>query len=123
MTLLPILQAWLEDPCTLPRIPGVDSNDVLFAGDVQFKEEVLGLHVGVWESVLSQTRESMSCGHKGIALDTLVELLDPPLVKKVLSLDRKGCGPLLSGALACLTELAPTHPLIQTLSTLLCQKQ
>lgn len=123
MALLPILHAWLEDPCTLTPIPGVDSNDVLFAGDLQFKEEVLGLHVGVWESVLSQTRESISGGHKGIALDTLIELLDPPLIKKVLTLDGKGCGPLLSGALSCLAELAPTHPLLASLSTLLSQKQ
>lgn len=68
---------------------------------------------------MGHVREGVTEGHKSVALDILLELLDAPLVKKTLFLDKSGCGPHLSGALSYLSQLAPGHPAIAPLTSLL----
>ena len=111
MALLPLLQGWLEDPAPYPHIPGVDSNDVLYAGDAEHRAACTAVHRSVCEAVVAQVREAAESGDKGVALDVLGELLEVARLRKIVACD-PACAAVMQGALGVLRGLAPAHPAI-----------
>ncbi len=112
MALLPLPQGWLEDPPPYPRIPGVDSNDVLYAGDAEHRAACLAVHRGVLEAAVAQLGEAATRGDKGVALDALSELLEVGSVRRIMACDAGGCRAVVQGAVGVLRGLAPSHPAI-----------
>jgi hypothetical protein len=112
MALLPLPQGWLEDPPPYATIPGVDSNDVLYAGDGEHRAACLAVHKGILEAAVAQMSEAATRGDKGVALEALSELLEVGSVRRILACDAGGCRAVVQGAVGVLRGLAPSHPAI-----------
>ena len=109
LSLLPLLQGWLADPPPYARIPGVDSNDVLYGGDAEHRGACQALHRAVLEAVVEQLGQAAEGGDRGVALEVVCELLAKGSVARVLGCD-EGCRGVLVGAVGVLSRLAPAHP-------------
>jgi hypothetical protein len=101
------------------KIPGVDSNDVLFAGDPKFKEELKALQKSVLEHVIQLFGEAELAFKAGdpssraIILEGVPEMVSKQSLVKILSLDLTGSVPFVEQSLLMLRGHAPDHVCIK----------
>jgi hypothetical protein len=116
--LLPLLHAYAADPLPV-RVPGVDSNDVLFAGDPAYREELKALQRSVLEAVVGQLGAAATAvaggdpTANGVLLQAVPDLLQPALLHAMLDLDA-GVVPAIEAATLALKGAAPEHPLVKS---------
>jgi hypothetical protein len=111
IALLPMLHAQAENP--IPgRIPGVESNDSLYAADATYPTQLAAVHRAAAEAALKAALEAAAAGQRGLAIEVLLELAEPALVARCLQVDAEGSKAVMSKAVATLRELAPQHPAI-----------
>ena len=94
------------------RIPNVDSNDVLYAGDPTYGEELVMLHRSSLETIVAQLSEAAAGSHKDVILDAAPEVLDTALLGEMLKTDLKGSVPLIEKICLLLKGSAPDHPVL-----------
>lgn len=119
LLLLPVLHAYAQDP--LPgRIPGVDSNDVLYAGESSYKEElkliqrnILELYIGYCNEAKAAADADPGSSAKGVLTTTIPELLKVNVINGILDLDI-GTLPAIEAATLLLKGVAPDHPLVKS---------
>ena len=117
LLLLPLLHAFAADP--LPgRVPGVESNDVLFHGDAAYLEELRLLQRSVLEVAVAQLADAQQAVQAGdaaaraVVLDAVPDLLAPAALGAALELDAAGAVPLVERAALMLKAVAPEHALV-----------
>ena len=117
LLLLPVIHI-MASPDPFPaeyKIPGVDSNDVLFAGDPKFKEELKALQKSVLEHVIQLFGEAELAFKAGdpssraIILEGVPEMVSKQSLVKILSLDLTGSVPFVEQSLLMLRGHAPDH--------------
>jgi len=118
-TLIPLVAALSRDP--LPEhIDGLESNDVLYAGDPTYRDECVAFERSVVESVvggLLELEEAAKAGDtaaKGTLIPACVALL--AVAPALLELD-PGAGPALDKVATLLRIAAPDHPAIKDAAT------
>jgi len=97
-------------PLPVARIAGVDSNDVLYAGDAAYGDELRAAHGAALAAVVAQLDEAAAGGHKAVLLEAAPELLAPDMLREVLATDAAAAAPLVARAAALLRAVAPQHP-------------
>jgi hypothetical protein len=112
LSTLSLLHALGTDPLPVPRVPGVDANDVLYAGDASYKEELIAAHANGLEAVLAQLEEAAKAGHKDVLLDAVPELFEDKFLRDVLKTDPQGATKPLERAANLLRSVAPNHPIL-----------
>jgi hypothetical protein len=101
------------------KIPGVDSNDVLFAGDPKFREELKALQKSVLEYVIQLFGEaelSFKAGDpssRAIILEGVPEMVSKQRLADILNLDLTGSVPFVEQSLLMLRGHAPDHTCIK----------
>lgn len=117
LSLLPMLHAQAERP--IPgRVPGVEANDSLYAADATYGAQLAAVHRGTVEAVVKGVEEAVGAGQRGLAIEVLLELLEPPLLARCLEVD-PASGAALGKALDVLQGLAPQHTAIAGAAALL----
>ena len=108
MSLLPMLQAQAEKP--IPgRVAGVEANDALYAGDPTYPVQLASAHLAVAEAVVKSAEEAVAAGQRGLAIEVLLELLEPSLLARCLQVDAEGSLKVMHKACDALQALAPQH--------------
>jgi hypothetical protein len=118
VALLPTLVDFGRDP--LPgRIPTVESNDVLFAGEPSYREELRQLVRAVLEVVVAQLQEAKGAADadpgssaRAVLTEAIPELLRPALLRDLLEGD-PGVLPAVEAATLLLKGVAPDHPVVK----------
>lgn len=101
------------------KIPGVDSNDVLYAGDLKFKEELKSLQKLVLEHVIQLFGEAELAFKAGdpssraIILEGVPEMVSKQTLTEILNLDLTGSVPFVEQSLLILRGHAPDHVCIK----------